>query len=67
MAYWMNAKFPSTCKECGDDIEEGDKIWYITGVGAFCGPCAPDDEFAPEEARARFNAKQEVRTKMRRL
>lgn len=39
---FITAKFDSNCAECGDDIAEGDEIFY--DGKPFCIPCAPEEK-----------------------
>ena len=33
------SKFATHCSECGEDIEEGDTIWWMKGEGTLCDGC----------------------------
>lgn len=37
---WLTARFPSTCKECGETVRKGQKAFYFPATKAiFCRTC----------------------------
>lgn len=47
---WIDSKFPGTCAECGDEIEEGDRIYY--NGKPYCATCGDGEEKADKSGKS---------------
>jgi uncharacterized paraquat-inducible protein A len=52
---WIESKFDGFCKDCGDLIDSGDRIYY--NGKAYCAACGGDIEAGDKRSETKPKAK----------